>query len=92
MRRPCFALASFPTLTVGLEPYSTLLLYTDGLIEYDRNIERESVRLLDALSARVQDRTADGAGMLLHQGALAFEAWTGRTAPRAAMARALARA
>ena len=29
------------------------------------------------------------ARMLLHQGALAFEAWTGRPAPRAAMARAL---
>lgn len=31
----------------------------------------------------------DGSSMLLHQGALAFEAWTGRRAPRAAMARAL---
>jgi hypothetical protein len=30
--------------------------------------------------------------MLLHQGALAFEAWTGRHAPRGAMARALERA
>ena len=33
--------------------------------------------------------TLDGAGMLLHQGALAFEAWTGRRAPLAVMARAL---
>ena len=33
--------------------------------------------------------TLDGSAMLLHQGALAFEAWTGRHAPRAAMARAL---
>ena len=33
--------------------------------------------------------TLGGADMLLHQGALAFEAWTGRRAPRAAMARAL---
>jgi PAS domain S-box-containing protein len=57
--------ASFPALTVELEPYSTLLLYTDGLIEYDRNIERESARLLEALTARAQDRSADGAGMLL---------------------------
>jgi shikimate dehydrogenase len=31
----------------------------------------------------------DGARMLLEQGALAFEAWTGRRAPRAAMAAAL---
>jgi PAS domain S-box-containing protein len=57
--------APFPTLDVPLEPYATLLLYTDGLIEYNRNIERESARLLDALSARVQDFTADGAGALV---------------------------
>ncbi len=57
--------APFPILDIELEPYTTLLLYTDGLIEYDRNIERESARLLDALSARVPDRSADGAGMLV---------------------------
>ncbi len=57
--------APFPTLDVTLEPYTTILLYTDGLIEYDRNIERESLRLLDALNARVQDFTADGAGALV---------------------------
>ena len=38
---------------------------------------------------RARRRTLDGSGMLLHQGALAFEAWTGRRAPRRAMARAL---
>jgi len=42
-----------------------------------------------AAAARAERRTLDGAHMLLHQGALAFEAWTGRHAPRAAMARAL---
>ncbi len=57
--------ALFPTLDVKLKPYTTLVLYTDGLIEYDRNIERESGRLLDALSARVQDRSPDGAGILV---------------------------
>jgi PAS domain S-box-containing protein len=57
--------ALFPAREVELEPFTTILLYTDGLIEYDRNIERESVRLLEALSARVQDRTPDGARMLL---------------------------
>ncbi|HYL27908.1 MAG TPA: SpoIIE family protein phosphatase, partial [Candidatus Nitrosotalea sp.] len=57
--------ATFPALSLALESYATLLLYTDGLIEYDRNIERESVRLLDALAARVQDRTGDGANMLV---------------------------
>lgn len=38
---------------------------------------------------RAGRRTLDGAGMLLHQGALAFEVWTGRRAPLGAMARAL---
>ncbi|MBV8067056.1 MAG: SpoIIE family protein phosphatase [Candidatus Eremiobacteraeota bacterium] len=59
--------APFPTLETRLEPYETLLLYTDGLIEYDRNIEREATRLLDALTARVQDLTADGAGALVRK-------------------------
>jgi shikimate dehydrogenase len=43
-------------------------------------------------AARAGHRTLDGAPMLLAQGALAFEAWTGRRAPRGAMARALAAA
>jgi shikimate dehydrogenase len=34
-------------------------------------------------------RTVDGLGMLLHQGALAFERWTGRPAPLTAMRRGL---
>lgn len=34
-------------------------------------------------------KTANGLGMLLHQGAKAFEIWTGRTAPRKVMRRAL---
>jgi shikimate dehydrogenase len=40
-------------------------------------------------AARARRPTLDGSAMLLHQGALAFEAWTGRRAPRRAMARAL---
>jgi PAS domain S-box-containing protein len=59
------AYPSFPLREVKLEPYSTLLLYTDGLIEFDRNIERESGRLLDALTDRVHDTSSDGAGKLL---------------------------
>ena len=35
-------------------------------------------------------RTANGLGMLLHQGAKAFEIWTGQSAPRDVMRRALA--
>lgn len=34
-------------------------------------------------------KTVDGLGMLLHQGALAFERWTGKPAPIAVMRRAL---
>jgi len=34
-------------------------------------------------------KTANGLGMLLHQGASAFEIWTGKSAPRAVMRRAL---
>lgn len=56
---------TFPTREVKLEPYATLLLYTDGLLEFDRNIERESCRLLEALSERVHDTSSDGAGRLL---------------------------
>jgi shikimate dehydrogenase len=37
-------------------------------------------------------RTMDGAGMLLHQGALALRLWTGRRAPVAVMRRALVQA
>jgi shikimate dehydrogenase len=40
-------------------------------------------------AARAGRRTLDGGHMLLHQGALAFERWTGMPAPRAAMANAL---
>lgn len=43
-------------------------------------------------AARGGRAALDGSSMLLHQGALAFEAWTGRRAPRGAMARALAAA
>jgi len=57
--------AIFPTREVSLEPYSTLLLYTDGLIEFSRNIDQESARLLDALALRVHDTLPDGAEALL---------------------------
>ena len=42
-----------------------------------------------AAASRARRPTLDGMPMLLHQGALAFEAWTGRRAPVPAMARAL---
>jgi shikimate dehydrogenase len=40
-------------------------------------------------AARGRRRTLDGSEMLLHQGALAFETWTGQAAPLDAMRRAL---
>jgi shikimate dehydrogenase len=43
-------------------------------------------------ATRARRPTLDGTGMLLHQGALAFEAWTGEPAPLDAMRRALAQA
>ena len=56
---------SSPRARSACSPYWTLLLYTDGLIEFDRNIERESTRLLEALGGRVQDTGADGAAALV---------------------------
>lgn len=49
---------------------------------------RETQLLADA--ARLGKRTLDGAGMLLFQGAIAFEIWTGREAPIEVMRSALA--
>lgn len=48
---------------------------------------RDTRFLRDARAAGVA--TLSGLGMLLHQGAVAFEAWTGRAAPLAAMRTAL---
>jgi len=47
----------------------------------------ESALILAAKAAGC--RTANGLGMLLHQGARAFEIWTGQPAPRDVMRRAL---
>jgi shikimate dehydrogenase len=44
-------------------------------------------RLLETASARGL-KTIDGLGMLVHQGALAFERWTGSPAPVAILAQA----
>jgi shikimate dehydrogenase len=48
---------------------------------------RTTALLADAARAGLQ--VVDGAGMLLYQGAIAFELWTGRKAPIEAMRRAL---
>ena len=61
-----------------------------GLLAYDMIYSpRRSPFVLAARKAGA--RAANGASMLLHQGAKSFEIWTGRRAPVAAMRRALQR-
>jgi shikimate dehydrogenase len=59
-----------------------------GLLVYDLVYRPRRTRLL-AQAAAAGCRTLDGLGMLLHQGAAAFELWTGRRAPLAVMRAAL---
>ena len=55
---------------------------------YDIIYRPAETKLLAAAKA-AGCRTANGLGMLLHQGAKAFEIWTGKTAPLAVMRQAL---
>ena len=55
---------------------------------YDMIYRPAETKLLAAAKA-AGCRTANGLGMLLHQGAKAFEIWTGKTAPLAVMRQAL---
>ena len=55
---------------------------------YDMIYRPTETKLLAAAKA-AGCKTANGLGMLLHQGAKAFEIWTGRTAPLDVMRRAL---
>jgi shikimate dehydrogenase len=59
-----------------------------GLAVYDMIYRPAETPFLAAAKA-ADCRTANGLGMLLHQGARAFEIWTGRTAPIAVMRRVL---
>ena len=52
-------------------------------------IYRPAETVLLAAAKKSGCRTANGLGMLLHQGAKAFEIWTGKPAPLAVMRRAL---
>ena len=58
------------------------------LCVYDIIYLPQHTRLLDA-AREAGARGANGLGMLLHQGALAFEIWTGRSAPLDEMRKAL---
>lgn len=76
---------------VGMKPSDPALATAEdlhrGLFVYDLIYLRPTPLILAARAAGA--RYADGLGMLLHQGALSFEHWTGRHAPRAAMQAAL---
>ena len=63
-------------------------LLTPNLLVYDAVYTRGGSRLLEDAAA-VGARGANGLGMLLHQGALAFEIWFNRPAPLEEMRRAL---
>ena len=62
------------------DPFVVDLMYTDGLTPF-----------LSAAQAAGLDRLMDGRPLLMEQGALAFEYWTGKVAPREAMLEAIAK-
>lgn len=76
---------------VGMKPSDPVLATAEdlhrGLFVYDL-IYAHPTPLIRAARA-AEARHADGLGMLLHQGALSFEHWTGRKAPLAVMRAAL---
>ena len=78
--------------TVGMEedrsPVPAAVLH-DGLTVLDAVYRPRKTRLLREAADRGAT-TVDGGRMLLHQGAAAFERWTGRNPPVEAMAAALA--
>lgn len=69
--------ATFERASAGGDPVAVDLVYRPRRTPFLRAAERAGLR------------GVDGAGMLLHQGAVAFEAWTGRPAPVDAMRHAL---
>ena len=60
----------------------------DRLFVYDLIYNPLKTRLLDA-AATAGARTANGVGMLVHQGAISFEMWTGRKPPTDVMEQAV---
>ncbi len=77
---------------VGMKPADPLLVQNDwlrpGLFVYDLIYNPAETKLLAAAKA-AGCRTANGSGMLLYQGALSFEHWTGTPAPVDVMRQAL---
>lgn len=80
--------------SLGLRPDDPLPVLEDWLgtqstaCVYDM-IYRPAETLFLKIAREIGCRTANGIGMLLHQGADALELWSGRTAPRDIMRRAL---
>jgi shikimate dehydrogenase len=79
----------------SVEPLQLLGLNTDLLTSYGCVVDyvygrRETALLKSA--RRLGVMTVDGYALLCEQGAISFELWTGRSAPRAVMARAVAEA
>ncbi len=71
--------------SVGMSPNADQTLVSAsmmhrGLVVYDIVYEPLRTKLLRE-ARRAGGRTIDGLGMLVHQGALAFEIWTGKRAP-----------
>lgn len=71
----------------GDAPLATAAELKRSLFVYDVIYNRETELIKAAKKAGC--RCADGLGMLLHQGALAFELWTGKPAPVEVMRKAL---
>lgn len=59
-----------------------------GLLVYDLVYTRKATRLMDD-AMKKGCRVSNGLGMLLYQGMLSFKIWTGRTAPKKVMEKAL---
>jgi shikimate dehydrogenase len=80
---------------VGMHAGDSSLLppesFRPGQIVFDL-IYNPAVTPLLATAQAAGARTANGLGMLLHQGARAFRQWTGRRPPVAVMRRALLKA
>ncbi len=78
--------------SVGLQASDSLglpaKLFHPGLVVYD-TIYRPAETQLHRLAVEAGAKVSNGLNMLLHQGAKAFEIWTGRKAPLAVMRRAL---
>jgi len=70
----------FPPLAAAATPRDCLF--------YDLVYTAERTPFMD-VARRARRRAVGGLGMLLHQGALAFELWTGREAPLEVMRRAI---